>query len=154
MNEYGSNNIYHVLHGFYSYTEKGIPIKARISTKLRSLLIILWHYNLFLVLFNVHIRRNRHSDWLRAGWSRVVVRVPGALSPGVKRPGREADQSLPTSAEIKNPWIYTSTPLYVFMALCLVNLIQGQFYLYLTSAMCSMTFTLHTRWSKGISKRQ
>jgi hypothetical protein len=27
--------------------------------------------------------------------------VPGALSPGVKRPGREADHSLPTSAEIK-----------------------------------------------------
>jgi hypothetical protein len=26
--------------------------------------------------------------------------VPGALSPGVKRPGREADQSPPTSAEV------------------------------------------------------
>jgi hypothetical protein len=35
--------------------------------------------------------------------------VPGALSPGVKRPGREADHSPPTSAEVKNTWIYIST---------------------------------------------
>jgi hypothetical protein len=42
--------------------------------------------------------------------------VPGALSLGVKRPGREADHSPPTSAEVKKTWIYTSTPPYVFMA--------------------------------------
>jgi hypothetical protein len=36
--------------------------------------------------------------------------VPGALSLGVKRPGREADQSPPSSAEVKNMWSYTSTP--------------------------------------------
>jgi hypothetical protein len=42
--------------------------------------------------------------------------VAGALPPGVKRQGREADHSPPTSAEIKKMWIYTSTPLYVFMA--------------------------------------
>jgi hypothetical protein len=41
--------------------------------------------------------------------------VPGALSPGVKRPGREADHSPPTSAEVKKMWIYTSTPPYTFM---------------------------------------
>jgi hypothetical protein len=29
---------------------------------------------------------------------------------GVKRPGREADTSPPTSAEVKKVWIYTSTP--------------------------------------------
>jgi hypothetical protein len=34
----------------------------------------------------------------------------GALSPGVKRPGREVDYSPPTSAEVKKMWIYTSTP--------------------------------------------
>jgi hypothetical protein len=34
--------------------------------------------------------------------------VPGALSPGVKRQGREADHSPPTSAEVKKMWIYTS----------------------------------------------
>jgi hypothetical protein len=34
----------------------------------------------------------------------------GALSLGVKRPGREADHSPPASAEIKNAWVYTSAP--------------------------------------------
>jgi hypothetical protein len=36
--------------------------------------------------------------------------APGALSPGVKRPGRQADCSLPSSAEANNAWRYTSTP--------------------------------------------
>jgi hypothetical protein len=34
--------------------------------------------------------------------------VPGALSLGVKRPGREVDYSPPTSAEVKKKWIYIS----------------------------------------------
>jgi hypothetical protein len=34
--------------------------------------------------------------------------VPGDLLPGVKRSGREGDHSRPTSAEVKNTWIYTS----------------------------------------------
>jgi hypothetical protein len=42
--------------------------------------------------------------------------VPEALSPGVKRLGREADHSPPTSAEVKKMWIYTSTPPYAFTA--------------------------------------
>jgi hypothetical protein len=42
--------------------------------------------------------------------------VPWTLSPGVKRPGHEADHSPPTSAEVKKMWIYTSTPPYAFMA--------------------------------------
>jgi hypothetical protein len=41
---------------------------------------------------------------------------PTKWVPGVKRQGREADHSPPTSAEVKKVWIYTSTPLYVFMA--------------------------------------
>jgi hypothetical protein len=36
--------------------------------------------------------------------------VPGALSPGIKRPGREAVHSPPTSAEVKKILIYKSTP--------------------------------------------
>jgi hypothetical protein len=32
----------------------------------------------------------------------------GNFSPGVKRAVREADHSPPTSAEVKNMWIYTS----------------------------------------------
>jgi hypothetical protein len=40
----------------------------------------------------------------------------GAVSLGVERPGREADHSPPTSAEVKNSWGYTSIPPLVFMA--------------------------------------
>jgi hypothetical protein len=36
--------------------------------------------------------------------------VPGALSFGVKRQGREANHSPPSTAEVKNAWIYTFTP--------------------------------------------
>jgi hypothetical protein len=64
-----------------------------------------------------------YSDGLRARWSRFdsqqgqeiilfskvsrpalepSIRVPGALSTGVKQHGREADHSLPSSAEVKN----------------------------------------------------
>jgi hypothetical protein len=35
--------------------------------------------------------------------------APGALSSGVKRQGREADHSPPTSAQVKKTWVYTST---------------------------------------------
>jgi hypothetical protein len=53
---------------------------------------------------------------------RVPVKwVPGALSPGIKRQGSEADHSPPTSADVKITWIYTSTPPYVFMAQCLIR---------------------------------
>jgi hypothetical protein len=42
----------------------------------------------------------------------------GGSFPGLKRQGREADHSHPTSAEVevKKMWIYTFTPPYVFMA--------------------------------------
>jgi hypothetical protein len=36
--------------------------------------------------------------------------VPGALSPGLMRPGREAVHLTPTSAEVKKMWMYTFTP--------------------------------------------
>jgi hypothetical protein len=92
--------------------------------------------------------RSRYSDWLRAGRTRdgssspgrvkkflfstsfrpgmgptqpPIQWVPGALFSGVKRPGREADHSAPTTAEVKKIWIYTSTPPYAFMALCLIS---------------------------------
>jgi hypothetical protein len=47
--------------------------------------------------------------------------VAGALSLEVNWPGREADHSPPSSAEVKNAWSYTSTPQYAFMAWCLVK---------------------------------
>jgi hypothetical protein len=37
--------------------------------------------------------------------------VQEALSLGVKRSGREAGNSPPTSAEVKKKWIYTSNPI-------------------------------------------
>jgi hypothetical protein len=56
---------------------------------------------------------------------------PGALLLGVKRPGREADHSSPSSAGVKNEWSYTSTPQYVFMAWQLVKHRDNfTFYLY------------------------
>jgi hypothetical protein len=45
-----------------------------------------------------------------------IQRVRGTLSPGVKRLGREADHSPPTSTEVKKMWMYTSIPAYAFMA--------------------------------------
>jgi hypothetical protein len=42
--------------------------------------------------------------------------VPGFFFSGLKRQGREADHSPPASAEVKKIWIYTSTPLYAFVA--------------------------------------
>jgi hypothetical protein len=39
--------------------------------------------------------------------------VPGAVSLGVKRLGREASYSPPSSDEVKNAWSYTLTPQYV-----------------------------------------
>jgi hypothetical protein len=42
--------------------------------------------------------------------------VPGALSLGLKRPGREADHSPPSSAKVNNACSYTSTRQYALMA--------------------------------------
>jgi hypothetical protein len=39
-----------------------------------------------------------------------IQRVPVSLCLGVKLPGREVDNSLPPSAEIKKAWSYTYTP--------------------------------------------
>jgi len=50
-----------------------------------------------------------------------IQRVLGALSLGVKRLWREADHSLPSRAEVKSAWSYTSTPKSVFMAWWLVR---------------------------------
>jgi hypothetical protein len=54
----------------------------------------------------------------------------GAPSLGVKRPGREADLSPPTSAEVKNAWSYTSTPPIRLHGVVLSSA-QRKFYLYL-----------------------
>jgi hypothetical protein len=43
------------------------------------------------------------------------------FTPGLKRPGREADHSSPTSAEVKKTRVYTSTSPHAFMALSLIS---------------------------------
>jgi hypothetical protein len=45
--------------------------------------------------------------------------------------GQNKRDSPPTSVDVKNTWIYKSTPPYVFMAWCLVSWAQEQLYLYL-----------------------
>jgi hypothetical protein len=42
--------------------------------------------------------------------------IPLAFPPGLKWPQREADHSLPTSAEVKKTLINASIPLYISMA--------------------------------------
>jgi hypothetical protein len=94
----------------------------------------------------IHFALQHFERGLRAGWSGVRVRVgmgiflltpasipaqrptqppvqlvPGFLFLGVKRPGREADHSPPSSAEVRSAWSYTSTPQYVLMAWCSVK---------------------------------
>jgi hypothetical protein len=69
---------------------------------------------------NKYVRRTQSQDE-KISLSTIVSRptlrptqtiqwVPGALSLGVKRPGREADHSPPLSAGVKTAWSYTSTP--------------------------------------------
>jgi hypothetical protein len=40
---------------------------------------------------------------------------------GTKRPGREADHSPVSIAEVKNAWNYTSTTSHIFKARCLIK---------------------------------
>jgi hypothetical protein len=58
----------------------------------------------------------RRPDRLWSTPSFISNGYRGALSPGVKWTGREADHSHPSSAEVKKTWIYTAIPPYAFMA--------------------------------------
>jgi hypothetical protein len=97
----------------------------------------------FIAYVDYVLLKSRYSDWLRAERQKVselesrygqvfpfstssrpvlgrtrppIQWLPVALSPGVKRPGREADHSPPTVAKDKKTWTYSSTPPYVFTA--------------------------------------
>jgi hypothetical protein len=71
----------------------------------------------------------------------LIQWVPGALSLGVKRPGREADHSPPSGAEVKNAWSYTSTPQYAFIVWCLVKH-KDNFTFYLLLSQREVNFSL------------
>jgi hypothetical protein len=69
-----------------------------------------------------------------------IQRLPEAVFPGVKRPGREADHSPPSSAEVKNAWSYTSTLPFVFMAWYLVKNRDNFAFYFTLSASYSLNF--------------
>jgi hypothetical protein len=58
----------------------------------------------------------RRPDRLWGSTQPPIQWVPGVLSSEVKRPGRGADHSPLTSAEVNKMWIYISTPPCAFMA--------------------------------------
>jgi hypothetical protein len=51
----------------------------------------------------------------------LIQHEPAAISPEVRRPDFEADHSPPRTAEVKNAWSVTPTPLYIFMAWYLIK---------------------------------
>jgi hypothetical protein len=65
-----------------------------------------------LVLFSASNEITKTVPWIRPllGPTQACIQwVPAALSSWVERPGRETDHSLPTSAEVKNRYIYRYT---------------------------------------------
>jgi hypothetical protein len=77
----------------------------------------------------MQLKRSRYSDWLRAEGLEFeslqgkdfsplhVVQTGSGTHPASYPMGMgNSFHSPPTSAEVKNTWIYTSTPPYVFMA--------------------------------------
>jgi hypothetical protein len=69
--------------------------------------------------------RNKEGTFLYVTATRPALGpiqwVLGTLSLGVKREGREADHSLPSSAEIKTAPFIPLLPQYVFVACCLIK---------------------------------
>jgi hypothetical protein len=72
--------------------------------------IILYMVNLGAGMVRARVLSLHRPDRLWGPPSIVPSRYRGLFLPGLERPGREADQSPPTSAEVKNIWISTSTP--------------------------------------------
>jgi hypothetical protein len=62
--------------------------------------------------------------------------VPGALTLGAKRPGRVADHSPPSSAEVKNAWSF-AFPSLIRLYGVVFNYAKGQLYLHFASSAVS-----------------
>jgi hypothetical protein len=54
--------------------------------------------------------------------------MQGTFSPNVKWLGCEANHSPPSTADIKNAWIYSPTPPHTFKVWCLINQEKGLHY--------------------------
>jgi hypothetical protein len=64
-----------------------------------------------LIVFENNVLKRKFGPNTALGSTQPPIQwVPGVLSLGVKRPGREADHSPPSIVEVKNAWSYTSTP--------------------------------------------
>jgi hypothetical protein len=92
------------------------------TTGVQFLILALIEFFLFTTTYILSLRLSQ----LPIQW------VLGALTPGVKWPGHEADDSPPSCAEVKNTWSCTTISQYVFVAWCLVK--HRQFYLIAAAA--------------------
>jgi hypothetical protein len=128
----------------YQLPEADLPVSGRSGRLgpllLRGPLIALWTFNIcpryFLWAGIAQSVQRRNTGWtarvrfsteardlsllhsVQTGSGAHPASMARTLTPGLKLPGLEADNSPPSSAEI---WSYTSTPPYVFMAYCLIN---------------------------------
>jgi hypothetical protein len=101
-------------------------VKLFVHKILKKIYFIPLYYGLDNLGFGVQLTV---GQWIFSRLSRLPLRpthppiqwVPEAISLEVMWPGREADQSSPTSAEVNKMWIYTSTPPYVFMMSCFIS---------------------------------
>jgi hypothetical protein len=73
----------------------------------------------------------------------------GGSFPGVKRPGREADHSPPSSAEVKNTWSYTSTPPIRLHGVVLSST-QGQLYFYIIIIIIIIIINHTPSWKRNM----
>jgi hypothetical protein len=71
-----------------------------------------------IILFSVASRLLLRSTQCPIQW------VLEAFTPQIKQPGCEADHSPPSTAKVKNTWIYTSTTLHIFMGGYFINKAQ------------------------------
>jgi hypothetical protein len=70
----------------------------------------------------VGVRFSYSSRGLYRFWSPPSLQyVQGGSFHGVKQHRHESGHLPPTNAEVKNTWIYTSTPSYAFMEWCLIS---------------------------------
>lgn len=69
--------------------------------------------------------------------------IPGALSPGVKRPGSKSEYSPPYNTEIKKGGAISPLSAHAFIVWCLINLAQGQIYGFFFSAKLIVSLCEH-----------